>query len=112
EPHRGQYDDDYSDSVISESVTSDSDDDGSQEEPYEWRKPERTLNAALQRFPKKTEQSDSEYETEDEDGNEQERDPNHVSEKEVKRRDLRWFYKTHPVVAPEPSPEPKLKFSA
>ncbi|KAG5747133.1 hypothetical protein H9Q70_010189 [Fusarium xylarioides] len=128
EPHRGQYDDDYSDSVISESVTSDSDDDGSQEEPYEWRKPERTLNAALQRFPKKTDQSDSEYETEeydsskdrdmpdseseDEDGNEQERDPNHVSEKEVKRRDLRWFYKTHPVVAPEPSPEPKLKFSA
>ncbi|KAG5786540.1 hypothetical protein H9Q74_014527, partial [Fusarium xylarioides] len=88
EPHRGQYDDAYSDSVISESVTSDSDGDESQEEPYEWRKPERTLNAALQRFPKKTDQSDSEYETEeydsskdrdmpdseseDEDGNEQE----------------------------------------
>ncbi|KAF5715714.1 Armadillo-like helical [Fusarium mundagurra] len=41
-----------------------------------------------------------------------ESDPNHVSEKEVKRHDLRWFYKTCPVVAPEPSPEPKLKFCA
>ncbi|KAF5539539.1 duf1665 domain-containing protein [Fusarium phyllophilum] len=80
------------------------------------------------RFLNKTDQSDSEYETEeydsskdrdmpdseseDEDDNEQERDPNHVSEKEVKCRDLRWFYKTHPVVAPEPSPESKLKFCA
>ncbi|WKT53633.1 Protein of unknown function DUF4246 [Fusarium oxysporum f. sp. vasinfectum] len=82
----------------------------------------------LQRFPKKTDQSDGECEkeeydrsedrdmpdseSEDEHHKKQERDPNHVSEKIVKRPDLRWFYKIHPVVALEPKPEPKLKFCA
>lgn len=51
-------------------------------------------------------QDDEEDDEEDDDG---ERNPNHVSEKEVKRRDWRWYYKTHPVVAPEPDLEPKLK---
>ncbi|KAG9494734.1 hypothetical protein J7337_013873 [Fusarium musae] len=61
-------------------------------------------------FPKKRDQSDSE--SEDENDEQQEHDQNYVSEKEVKRRDLRWFYKTHPVFAPESSPQPELKFYA
>ncbi|RBR12845.1 hypothetical protein FVER53590_30334 [Fusarium verticillioides] len=128
EPHRGQYDKDYSDSVISDQGVSNSDDNASLKVSYQWGEPERTLNATLQRFPKKTDQSDSEYETEEydssedsdipdseseyEDGEQEERDLKHVSKKEVKRRELRWFYKTHPVVAPEPSPQHELKFCA
>lgn len=49
-----------------------------------------------------------EEEEEDEDGDD-ERDITHVSENEVKRRDWQWFYKTHPVAAPEPSTAPQLK---
>ncbi|KID84787.1 Armadillo-like helical [Metarhizium guizhouense ARSEF 977] len=56
---------------------------------------------------------DEEEDEDDEDEEDEERDPNHVSENEVKRRDWRWFYKTHPVNAPEPSStEPRLKLSA
>ncbi|KAG8411428.1 hypothetical protein J3458_015489 [Metarhizium acridum] len=43
-------------------------------------------------------------EGDDEEDEDEERDPNHVSENKVKRRDWRWFYKTHPVNAPEPRP--------
>ncbi|KAJ4115383.1 hypothetical protein NW768_011235 [Fusarium equiseti] len=125
EPRRSQYDQDYSDWDIS-----DSDDETPQEQPRDWREPKRTLKATLRRFRKKTDQPDSEYESEDYDSSEdrdmpgcqsededeneeeQEHEPNHVSAKEVKRRDLRWFYKTHPVVAPEPSLEPQLTFRA
>ncbi|CEI63619.1 hypothetical protein FVEN_g6748 [Fusarium venenatum] len=125
EPRRCDYDNNNSNSEIS-----DSDDDTPREKPRHWREPKRTLKATLRHSLKKTDQSDSEYESEDYDSSEdrdmpdsqtedeyeeeeeQERDPNHVSEKEVKRRDLRWFSKTHPVIAPEPSPEPQLKFRA
>ncbi|CZR49469.1 uncharacterized protein FPRO_15829 [Fusarium proliferatum ET1] len=48
----------------------------------------------------------------DEDDKEQDGDPNHTSEKEVQHRGLLWLYKTHPVVTPEPSLDPKLKFYA
>ncbi|KAF5978063.1 hypothetical protein FCOIX_6132 [Fusarium coicis] len=66
--------------------------------------PERALNATLQRFPKKTDQSHRKYETEEYDSSEdrnmpdgesedekdeqKERDLSHVSEKEVKLHDL------------------------
>ncbi|KAF5600365.1 WD40 repeat 2 [Fusarium pseudoanthophilum] len=83
EPHRGQYDEDYSDSSC------------------EWVEPGRTLNASLRRFPKKTEQSDGEYGTEECD-----------SSKDRDTPDGESGDKTHPFVAPEPSPQPELEFCA
>ncbi|KID94098.1 hypothetical protein MAJ_09937, partial [Metarhizium majus ARSEF 297] len=140
EPRRCAYEDPYSDSEVSESEEEmddgddedeeeeeeedDDDDDDSQDE---GNRNQRTESEGLPN-PKseyETEQYDSaedrantaeQYtkdEEEDEDDEDEERDPNHVSENEVKRRDWRWFYKTHPVNAPEPSrTEPRLKLSA
>ncbi|KPM45199.1 hypothetical protein AK830_g1423 [Neonectria ditissima] len=148
EPRRSAYDEKYSDSDVSDSDVSDDEVSESEEEDddererrryhtFSLRRPERQINPILHDRSRKTNISESEYETEEydspedaedeqgengdqdkgededeDDDEEQERDPNHVSENEVKRRDWRWFYKTHPQVAPEPSTEPQLKIRA
>ncbi|KJK87875.1 hypothetical protein H633G_08295 [Metarhizium anisopliae BRIP 53284] len=111
----------------------DSQDEGNRNQRTESEGLPNPSKLLVQMHPPKQDEPESEYETEqydsaedranaaeqytkdeeeDEDDEDEERDPNHVSENEVKRRDWRWFYKTHPVNAPEPSTEPPLKLSA
>ncbi|QUC17481.1 uncharacterized protein UV8b_01722 [Ustilaginoidea virens] len=56
--------------------------------------------------------SDDEQNGSDDSDSDVERNPNHISERDVKRRDFCWFNKTHPVVAPEPQKQCPVRLRA
>ncbi|KAF5656133.1 WD40 repeat 2 [Fusarium heterosporum] len=128
EPRRSSYAEGYSDSEAFDSGTDSDPDLRERHVPRLWRAPKMKINTVLRNITQDTDFSESEYESEEynsaedevisdwdseemSEDEEVERDPSHVSEDEVKRRDLKWFSKTHPLLMPEPSAEwyPKIR---